>query len=232
MSGESNRQMAQEIANYLRNKGIPPTAAWMESFMPAVRPSTPIAALQRTALFRILSTDLTSSIQGAPVFPANATSPETRELKLPGPIAAQVLDVEDIGHSRWSQVENIEAHERGETTKGREIIRVVADETNSDPNRTSEAIASAGPHKLLLQDSKGTNVYAFEMEAINGVGVQMSIGTKLVLREVTVARGVVLLEPRCVEVLGGKIEEWDKNWRRERKGILKRKAGIGADEGG
>jgi RecQ-mediated genome instability protein 1 len=207
----------------------------MNGFMSTIRPSTPIAALQRTALFRILATDLSSSIQApspASLFPANISSPDTQELKLAGPIAVQVLDIEDIGHSRWSQVENIEAHERGEMTKGREIIRVVADETNSDPNHTPEAMASSGPHKLLLQDCKGTNVYAFELDSINGVSVQMPIGSKLVLKDVTVARGVILLEPKSVEVLGGKVEAWDKKWRNERKSTLKRKAVISADDAG
>ena len=224
--------MAQQIHNFLLAKGIPPTAAWMDTFLPAIRPNTPIAALQRTALFRILATDLTASVQPTNIFPANVSSPETQEVNLAGPIAVQVLDIEDIGHSRWSQVENIEAHERGEMTKGREIIRVVPDENNSDPNHASDAMASAGPHKLLLQDANGTNVYAFEMEMIQGVSVQMSIGTKLALSNVTVARGVVLLEAKGVEILGGKVEAWDKKWRAERKGELKRKAGMGNEDGG
>lgn len=232
MASEYQRQTAAEVTNFLRTKGIQPTAAWMEGFFPAIRPNTTIAALQRTALFRIACTDLAASVQPTCVFPANISSPETQELKLPGPIAVQVLDVEDIGHSRWSQVENMEAHERGEMTKGREIIRVVPDENNSDPNRTPKSLASTGPHKLLLQDAKGTNVYAFEMETIQGVGVQMSIGTKLALKDVTVARGVLLLEPRYVEVLGGKVDAWDKKWRAERKEALKRKAGMGSEEGG
>lgn len=41
------------------------------------------------------------------------------------------------------------------------------------------------------------------------------------------ARGVVLLEPRCVEVLGGKVDAWDRKWREERKKVLKEKAGMG-----
>jgi RecQ-mediated genome instability protein 1 len=143
----------------------------------------------------------------------------------------QILDIEDIGHSRWSQVENIEAHERGEMTKGREIIRVVDDETNTDPNNAAVSNAtsttSSGPHKLLLQDAKGTKAYAFEMEAVSGISVQqLAIGAKLVLRDVMVARGVIMLEPKGVEVLGGKVDAWDRKWRAERKETLKRKAGM------
>ena len=229
-------EVKNAIASYLQSKNVPPTPQWLRDFMPSIRLNTPIAALQKTALFRMLSTDLTQSVQvSSPnsVFPSGVSSPEVKERNLAGPITVQVLDIEDIGHSRWSQVENIEAHERGEMTKGREIIRVVEDETSTDPNRSAESTASSGPHKLLLQDAKGTKIYGFEIENVSGVGVQqMSIGAKLVLRDVIVARGLVLLEPKGVEVLGGKVEAWDKKWRVERKEALKRKANIGESDGG
>jgi len=87
---------------------------------------------------------------------------------------------------------------------------------------------SVGPHKLLLQDAKGTKVYGLELRNVQGVSVGMSIGAKLVLRDFEVARGVILLEPRCVEVLGGKVDAWDRKWREERKKVLKEKAGMGS----
>ena len=204
--------------------------------MPSIRHNTPIQALQKTALFRILATDLTQSVQvtvQSSFFPAGVSNPEVKERKLVGPITVQVLDIEDIGRSCWSQVENIEAHERGEMTKGREIIRIVDEETNTDPNHTAEAVGSVGPHKVLLQDARGTKIYGFETESLNGIGVQqMSIGAKLVLRDAVVARGVVMLEPKGVEVLGGKVDAWDKKWRSERKELLKRKANTGETDGG
>jgi RecQ-mediated genome instability protein 1 len=143
-----------------------------------------------------------------------------------------VLDVEDIGRSRWSQVEALEAQERGETTKGREVVRVLPAEEGPDGAAATAAgggggHASAGPHKLLLQDAKGTKVYGLEVRGIQGVSVGMAIGAKLVLRDFEVARGVVLLEPRCVEVLGGKVDASDRKWRDERKKVLKEKAGMG-----
>lgn len=150
-------------------------------------------------------------------------------MRLPGPIPVQVLDIEDIGRSRWSQVEAIEAQERGETTKGREVIRVVPEDSNGPPGNTQAAsndVKSSGPHKLLLQDGKGTKVYGFELTAVNGIVVGMPIGAKLVLRNVAVARGVVMLEPHAVEVLGGKVEAWEKKWRDDRKDKLKEKAGM------
>lgn len=227
----SHLEIKSSISAYLTSKNLPPTIEWLRSFMPSIRLNTPIIALQKTALFRMLASDITQSVNAsAPtsVFPAGVSSPETREKKLAGPVVVQVLDVEDIGRSRWSQVESIEAQERGEMTKGREIVRVVDDETNTDPNATTaENAGSSGPHKLLLQDAKGVKIYGLELEAVNGIGVQMAIGSKLVLKDVVVARGVALLQPKGVEVLGGKVEAWEKKWRSERKEVLKRKAGMG-----
>jgi len=142
------------------------------------------------------------------------------------------MDIEDIGRSRWSQVEALEAQERGETTKGREVVRVLPAEDGGEAAAGGSAAggqsSSAGPHKLLLQDAKGTKVYGLEVRGIQGVSVGMSIGAKLILRDFEVARGVIMLEPRCVEVLGGKVDAWDRKWREERKKILKEKAGMGS----
>ena len=136
----------------------------------------------------------------------------------------QVLSVEDMSKSRWEQIEAIEALERGEGTKGREIIRVAATEEGDDEN----AARNDGPHKLALQDAKGTRIYGIELKGVEGVGLGMSMGCKMVLRNVVVARGVVLLEPGTTTVLGGKIEGLHKAWKEGRKAELK--AAIEASE--
>lgn len=136
----------------------------------------------------------------------------------------QVLGVEDISKSRWSQVEEIEAFERGETTKGREIIRVVPpDERDAGAGTQGQGQdglpehGSGGTHKLLLQDVKGQTVYALELRKVDKVGLGMGIGCKLMLKGPTVARGMVLLEPRTCVVLGGKVEVLHKAWLEGRK---------------
>ncbi|KAK5126475.1 hypothetical protein LTR85_010711 [Meristemomyces frigidus] len=225
MASGNAEDVAASISAFLASKHVPPTQAWMNGFMSTIRLNTPIVALQKTALFRLLATDITTSITKSPAscFAANITDPQVKEKHVRGPITVQVLDIEDIGRSRWSQVEAIEAQERGETTKGREVIRVVPDENSSDAATQTES-KSSGPHKLLLQDAYGMHVYAMELTPINGVGVQMAIGAKLVLKDFIVARGVLLLEPRNVEMLGGKADTWDKKWREDRKKVLKEKA--------
>lgn len=143
----------------------------------------------------------------------------------------QVLNVEDMGKSRWEQIEAIEALERGEGTKGREIIRVTAQEDGTEDPVTRGLSMGGGPHKLLLQDTRGERVYGIELKTVEGVGVGMSIGCKIVLKGVTVARGVVLLEPRTTVMLGGKIEGLHKQWREGRKEELRKAIEASEREG-
>ncbi|THW26352.1 hypothetical protein D6D23_03542 [Aureobasidium pullulans] len=226
--------MAQSaVKTFLDSKGLSATQAWIESFVNSSRQGTPTPALQKTALFRILASDLTSSIKASPnnTFPPNALNPTVKELRVPDAIPVQVLDIEDIGRSAWSQVEAIEAQERGETTKGREVIRVVPGE-EADPTRdgTAPIPKSNGPHKLLLQDAKGTKIYGFEITDVDGVDLNLGIGAKIILKNMTIARGVVLLDPNNTQLLGGKVEIWDKAWRSGRKERLTSKVGPREEE--
>ncbi|KAF7845859.1 hypothetical protein BT93_L0305 [Corymbia citriodora subsp. variegata] len=219
--------LAAAVATHLTSRSLSPTPQWLAHFTSSVRSNTPLPALQKTAEFRLLGTDITTSLQATPqsTFPAGISESAVPELRIPGPVPVQVLDLEDIGRSRWSQVEAIEMDERGETRKGHEVIRVVPDEEdNSDPN--PPATNAGGPHKLLVQDAKGNKAYAFELEDVKDIDISsLSIGAKIVLRDFTVARGVIMLTPRSALVLGGKIEAWDKKWKDDRKKVLKEKAG-------
>lgn len=142
-----------------------------------------------------------------------------KERRLPGPIVCQILDIEDMSRSRWEQIEAIEALERGEGTKGREIIRVVATEDGSEPN--AALTRGGGPHKLLLQDTKGIRAYGIELKGMDGVSLSMSVGSKMLLKSVSLARGVLLLDPATTTLLGGKIEALHKDWKENRKAHLK-----------
>ncbi|GME38967.1 Mediated genome instability protein Rmi1 protein [Neofusicoccum parvum] len=218
--------LTAELTTHLTSKGLPPSPHWLtHTLLPTLRnpTSTPLPAIKQTALFRLLATDITAALAHSPA--ANRLPPATasgvvKELVIPGPVAVQVLDVEDVGRSRWSQVEALEARERGEMTKGREVVRVAAEDGDG-----AAVLGGAGPHKLLLVDAAGTRVYGFELFPVQGVGVEkMGIGAKLVLRNAVVARGLVLLEPKTTTCLGGKVEVLDKAWREGRLGKLKEAA--------
>jgi RecQ-mediated genome instability protein 1 len=136
-----------------------------------------------------------------------------------GAIVVQVLDIEDLSKSRWEQIEAIEALERGEGTKGREIIRVNAAEV--EEQESARRTKSEGPHKLLLQDAAGMKVYGLEVKDVDGLGVKMPMGSKLVLKNAEVARGMILLEGETCKFLGGQIQAVDRAWKEGRKKALK-----------
>jgi RecQ-mediated genome instability protein 1 len=206
-----------ELTQHLRTRNLHPTAAWLQSFVSTTRANTPLPALKQTALFRLLAADITTSLlpPANTVFPIDVLNAKITCRTVVGPIVCQVLDIDDIGLSRWSQVEAIEAKERGESTKGREIVRVV--ENENEGAAVAPAIVSKGPFKLLLQDAKGVKIYAFDLRGIEGINTNMTMGAKLLLRNVEVRRAVVMLEPGKVDVLGGKLEALDKAWKDGRK---------------
>ncbi|MCJ1475205.1 hypothetical protein MMC13_003865 [Lambiella insularis] len=221
--------LATQIAAQLKaNKSLNPSGPWLETCLSTQRPATPSTALYQTALFRILASDITASLEPihSACLPQDVHDVSIRDRRLLGPIVVQILDVEDLSKSRWEQIEAIEALERGEGTKGREIVRVVVTEEGDGPSTGS--IKSNGPHKLLLQDTKGVKVYGIELSDIGDISLSMNIGCKLALKSVTMARGVVLMEPTTTTVLGGKIEALHKDWKQNRKAQLK--AAIEAQE--
>ncbi|PGH23825.1 hypothetical protein AJ80_02073 [Polytolypa hystricis UAMH7299] len=232
------------ITNHLLTaKSLPVSSSWLSQVLSSQRvTTTPLSALTQTALFRILASDFTTSLSRQPdyLLPVDISDPSVQERRIPGPLPLQLLDIEDIGTSSWSQVEAIESIERGEEMRGREIIRTVTRDESGDSTQTGSTApdstsgnnnnpssrngmssTSSGPHRLVLQDARGTKAIAIDLKPVEGVATgKTAIGTKIVLNNATVARGMVLLEPASTVVLGGKIEQLDKEWRAGRKDRL------------
>lgn len=253
---------------------LPVNPQWLNDFLLSRGPNPPpLPALLSTAHFRILASDITTSLRPtstSDVLPPDVSDVNIKDRRLSGTVIVQVLDVIDVGSSKWSQVEAIERVERGEEVRGREVIRTVdsmeeEDGSGADPAaeagrapsaRPNNAAAGAsdqfatrklsmGPHKLLLQDAKGTKVLAFELVKIPGVALSiaasaalpvlnqqssirpntvsiddagMFIGCKILLKPGTIVRrGMAMLTPDNCSVLGGKVEAWDTKWKKERK---------------
>ncbi|GKZ28900.1 hypothetical protein AbraIFM66950_001524 [Aspergillus brasiliensis] len=222
----------QITTHLLTTKSLPVSPTWLTTFLTTTTTSTsrtiPLSALTQTALFRILTSDIRDSLSTSnpsTLLPIDIFDPTIQERRLSGPIPLQVLDIEDIGTSLWSQVEAIERVERGEAIRGREIVRTVnVGEDNEDGGaannnvKATDAGSSNGPHRLILQDAAGTKAVGIEFAKVNGIGLgKLAIGAKVVVRDVTVARGVVMLTPESCVVLGGKIEGLDVQWREGRK---------------
>jgi RecQ-mediated genome instability protein 1 len=228
---------AEQIsAQILSAKCLCVSSSWLNTFLASSQRNIPASALTKTALFRVLASDIRQSLATNPtsLFPFDISDPSVQERRIPGPIPVQVLDIEDIGTSLWSQVEAIERVERGEAIRGREIVRTVnvgddnegletgsSNTTGAAGAPSASGSSGAGPHRLILQDANGTNAVAIEMQRIEGISLEkLPIGAKILLRNAIVARGMVLLDPNCSTLLGGKIEALDKRWKEERKARL------------
>ncbi|OTA06062.1 hypothetical protein A9Z42_0067780 [Trichoderma parareesei] len=230
----------------------PPSQTLLTTLLTSRSPPPPIQSLVATAKARLLASDLTSTslIDSSSIatFPPDIDSANVAETKLTQNIHVQVLDVENLSASRWEQVEELEAIERGERTRGRQVIRVTAeeeDESNEADNNASASTraAAATPgggsgtslgganavHRLVLQDRRGKRVYAVELKRINGIAVGKTlIGEKMMLRAgAVVARGTVLLAPETCVLLGGKVDAWHEAWAEGR--LARLRESVGAD---
>ncbi|PNS21351.1 hypothetical protein CAC42_1130 [Sphaceloma murrayae] len=229
MSIDSDQQDA--VRAHLSSRQLHPKSDWLASFFASARTNTPLPALKKSAEWKLLASDITESLDKditAPL-PSRATDVTVKEQRLQQPLIVQVLDIEDLGRSRWSQIELIEQQERGEMTRGREIIRLAPD---GEDGTLANTDLSRGPHKFLVQDAHGTKMYAFEMNPVHGVDLTMAIGAKLLIRTAVIARGMILLEPSQTELLGGKVAPWAEQWTKGRKAMLKSRLPDSVDQPG
>ncbi|KAM3448305.1 hypothetical protein MY3296_007912 [Beauveria thailandica] len=264
--------LVSQLRTSLAAQSLPPAStSFLTTLISARTPPPPTASLLATAKARLLACDLTegngatttttttttttittTSILDADAvaaFPVDVGSARVEKRTLPRDVHVQVLDVENLSLSRWEQVEELEAVERGERRQGREVIRVTADEEGQGAEEHGSSSSRAagtqgrGPsgaqqvtaarnavHRLVLQDCKGQTVYAVEMKRMDSIGIgKTSIGEKMLLRAGSVvARGSVLLTPDKTVFLGGKVESWHDAWATGRLARLKAAVG-GAD---
>ncbi|KAI9658111.1 MAG: hypothetical protein M1829_006836 [Trizodia sp. TS-e1964] len=211
--------ISTQINNHLASTFfLVPSKQWLDALLASKKATTPLPSILNTVQYRLLNSDFKTTL--SPISPINGVFPTDihdsglAERTLEGAIAVQILAIEDISKSRWEQIEALEAIQRGEGTKGREVIRVVR--PDDDGQEADGPVASGGPHKLLVQDYKGQTVYALELRAVEGLGVGMKIGAKLILRNIKVQRGVLLLHPSNTIHLGGQIGALHQAWKANR----------------
>lgn len=271
--------LKSQLRNAILTQSLPPPSdTLLTSLTTARNPPPPLPSLLATARARLLACDLTSSsssssssqpssspsvvdssaLAALPTPPSSSNSRNGEaeylsipELKLTTDVYVQVLDVENLSLSRWEQIEELEAVVRGETTRGREVIRVTADDddqvhedgstqastrtqrqrsgpssngnNNNNPGVSTAQAGKNATHRLTVQDRTGRRLHALELRRIDGIGVnKTSIGEKILLKGGTViARGTILLTPDNCVLLGGKIEAWHKAWVEGRLARLK-----------
>lgn len=231
--------LSTQIHAQLQSLNLPqPSQPWLQALISARDPPPPLASLVMTAKTRLLASDLTTpgllDPESVPSIslPSGISNPATKETRLSHHVYVQVADIEDLAKSRWEQVEELEAIERGEQTRGREIIRLPANAAEAEDvqNGTADgpdaraagarreatasgptsAVSSKATHRLVLQDCKGQAVYGLELARIPRIAIgTLNIGEKILLKKgAVVARGAVLLEPASCHILGGKVDAW------------------------
>ena len=230
----------QLSASLLDKYSLSISQAWLSNLISTLsstsRPLPPLPALLSTAHFRLLNSDFTTSLGVQSLLPSDIGAVNVKERRFASNVPVQVLDVTDLGISKWSQVEAIGRVEAGEEIRGREVIRTVRGATDDDEdgpgtapangvaNITASTKRSQGPHKVIIQDADKTIAIAFELGDIPKIFIGddgICIGCKLILKAGTlVRRGMIMLTPDTVTVLGGKIDSWDKKWREDRKKTL------------
>lgn len=235
--------LAMQLQESLRTQSVPvPSLAWLRAVVPP-RP-IPLAPLLATARTRLLATDLSNPGLLDPAYaelhhlPSQAiNNTEIDTFRIERDVVVQVLDLENLSRSRWEQIEELEAIERGEQTRGREVIRLPAGEDGEESQAVDElhsnTVSATGAtknatHKLVVQDCKGRKAYALELNRIDRLGIGTTrIGEKILLKRGThVARGVLMLEPGTCVLLGGRVEQWHKEWVEGR--LARLKTDIGA----
>ncbi|RPA84330.1 hypothetical protein BJ508DRAFT_206240 [Ascobolus immersus RN42] len=206
---------AEAAASITTTHSLFPKPDWLTLTLTTIPPS-PKPAQLKTLLFRLLSQPISTTLQPASntCFPATIHDPTSigKSQILAGPIACQVIAIEDIGSSKFDQLERLEMKARGEAKRGNQVIQITAEGDDVVALKPWEQAARAGPHKLLLEDAVGRRVWAFENGPVDGVGLEMNLGCKMVLQTVLVLRGVVMIDSGCARVLGGKVEELNKAW--------------------
>ncbi|KKP07731.1 hypothetical protein THAR02_00120 [Trichoderma harzianum] len=237
-----------QLRRAILSQSLPPPSQTLLTTLTSRSPPPPIPSLLATAKARLLASDLTNTSgtvvdPSMPVFPPNIDSATVQESTIPQNTHVQVLDIENLSLSRWEQVEELEAIERGERTRGRQVIRVTDEENGeadgssssvgqTQASRAGNATASGGAnavHRLVLQDGRGKKVFAVELKRISGIGIgKTHIGEKILLRAgAVVARGTILLTPENCTLLGGKIEAWHEAWMEGR--LARLRESVGAD---
>lgn len=139
-------ETARQIQTALQSHSLPiPSTTWLLNLVTSSsnpgRQIPTLGSLTMTARTRLLASDLTTpnlldpSVINEHTFLPQITSPSASsisEIRLNRDAVVQILDIENLNRSRWEQVEELEAIERGEQTRGRQVIRLPTSNENDE----------------------------------------------------------------------------------------------------
>ncbi|GFR53170.1 hypothetical protein Agub_g15893, partial [Astrephomene gubernaculifera] len=119
------------------------------------------------------------------------------------------------------------------TIKGPVVLQISSVADISRPS-LRESSAGGGNDRLLcvrLTDGKVT-CKAIEYQRVELLSEELAPGTKVLLTNATVKNGIVLLNPKCIKVLGGRVEHLAAAWETQRRyGGVERPRAAGGPAG-
>ena len=134
-------------------------------------------------------------------------------------LVLQINALEDVSQSLYSQLDK-------ENTQTRQMVIEPTQEATQANNNTAAMPVMTNLSKRLLRltlSDGHVEMPAMELRPIPELSIHTPIGTKLLIKNAMVQRGMVLLQPENVQVLGGRIKKFehqDYQYRlRERLGI-------------
>lgn len=196
------------VLHSLSSQQLPrPSLAWLWTLVSARTPPPPIASLCATARARLLGTDLTTpsllhaDYVSSHCLPPDIANPKVRNTNLDRDVVLQVLDIENLSKSRWSQVEELEALARGEGQKGREIIRLPVGGEGEDGERGERGMTQAPTQRQTQAGGVGAGRGAAAGATAAGAAGS-SYGTHRLLLQDCKGQKIFGLELRNVEQIG------------------------------
>ena len=148
----------------------------------------------------------------SPNFPMFSNMEDQHGKILKGPFVLQINDIWDIGIPLTEQIdmekENFKSDDLQDEGDALFSDAIHTEIKGSKPKKNYES--SNYSKRLLnftLSDGHVNNIQAMEYKPINFVSLQTVLGTKVKISNVLVRRGIMLLVPQNIVVLGGGVDE-------------------------
>lgn len=159
--------------------------------------------------------------------------PERTDVKIDsikGPILVQLMDIVDISRSKYNQLQALEddtivpdpeeeviatTANNNSNKSRRRIAQAAADEEEEGGNDTTTKNPNKATYKVVFQDKNEKLIYGIEVIRNTDFSSDTPLGSKWILYDTTLRRGVLMLKKNSLEYLGGEITELNQT-RKER----------------
>ncbi|KAG4300993.1 hypothetical protein PCANB_002670 [Pneumocystis canis] len=202
----------ERMLMYFESKSLYVHSYWIEEILNQINVSFfNDEELEQQIMKCLLNSDIKKILTLKSCLPKNVF--DLHNCVLLGPYCLQVIQIQDIGFSLLEQLEYLEKFEDNGRLKAFNIIKeepITDDDNNNIENDKNKTVKKM--FKLLLEDASGCCIWAIEHKPIQEIHLKMNIGSKILLKNILILRGVLMLNPMNITFLGGKIDELNKNY--------------------